>query len=91
MKKRKIIPIITATFMAASLLIPNTAFADSPVCDGRKVRNTQQNNTDYSANPGAIKTGFQYVKVEPTNPVYQQILGKLSQNEGVHCDTSAPI
>ncbi|RFT41149.1 hypothetical protein CG398_00950, partial [Bifidobacteriaceae bacterium NR003] len=90
MKKRKIIPMITATFMAASLLITNTAFADSLICDSNKV-NHFKNSGDYSGNSGAIKTGFQYVKVEPSSSVYNQILGKLNQSGGVHCDTSAPI
>lgn len=91
MKKRKIIPIITATFMAASLLITNTAFADGLDCKNRIV-NHFKNPGEYTGNPGQTKTGLQYVKVEPSNSaLYNQILGKLNQSGGVHCDTSAPI
>lgn len=91
MKKRKIIPIITATFMAASLLVTNTAFADGLDCGNSKVNHTKQNNADYSGD-AAEQTGLQYVKVEPSNSaLYNKILGKLSQSNNVHCDTSAPI
>lgn len=90
MKKRKIIPIITATFMAASLLITNTSFADGLDCDLHKNRITDTNNTNYSGN-GGYTNGLYYAKVEPSNPVYNQILATIPQDEHVRCDTSAPI
>lgn len=83
---------ITATFMAASLLITNTAFADGLDCKNHIV-NHFKNSGEYTGNPGRTKTGLQYVNVDPNknSALYNQILGKLNQSDGVHCDTSAPI
>lgn len=100
MKKRKIIPTITATFMAASLLVANASSAYGACVPGKVTKetvtiqvthgqDTTNNNFDYSGNgSGGYKT-MHYKKVLPTDGgIYTQLLGSLGD---VKCKKGSPI
>ena len=106
MKKRKIIPIITATFMAASLLIPNTAFAvptaPKPTATDPNYCSEQQQGRYFDAGQGkdnatggnGATTRMHYTSVNPGDPHYNALLASINSsfpNSSVHCEEGSPI